>query len=229
MVLGANAARPRNKTLAIQRYGTAQVYQHASHTTVVQRRFAKLPALYTPKTKNEVAGAQNAVAEHATPSGVTPSGLPKLAIVDRNGKIGGEPSDASLSPPPTDKDGERGALHREKEHGDANVAATPEGSISPKTTLGTPENETEEATSRHNGDGPSASRLTTLLSELQPLRCSPSADQDSEDSDGPPRTRESTISMPSSSTSPPSDRDVVYVGFQPLFKTSQIRLQLLRV
>lgn len=78
---------------------------------------------------------------------------------------------------------------------------------------GTPENETEEATSRHNGDGPSASRLTALLSELQHLRCWPSPDQDSGDSDGPLCTCESTDSMPSPATSL-SEHDALYFAFE---------------
>ncbi|KAM3549490.1 hypothetical protein BBAD15_g2650 [Beauveria bassiana D1-5] len=117
----------------------------------------------------------------------------------------------SLSPPPTDKDTERGAVHREQEH-NAKVAATPEGSISPETPRGTSEYDIEEATLRRNGDGLSASRLTALLSELQRLRCSP-ADQDSGDSDGPFYTCESTDSMPSSATSL-SEYDALYFAFE---------------
>ncbi|EJP62045.1 uncharacterized protein BBA_08969 [Beauveria bassiana ARSEF 2860] len=110
---------------------------------------------------------------------------------------------ASEGPPGTPKNGNEaaGAQNEVVEH------ATPEGSISPETP---PNNGSEEATSQRNGDRPNASRLTAL--ELQPLRCSPSADQDSGASDGPPCTCESTDSMPSTATSL-SEHDAVFLVF----------------
>ncbi|KAJ4146936.1 hypothetical protein LMH87_001490 [Akanthomyces muscarius] len=144
----------------------------------------------TLRNESDVADAHNDAANHATRLKTLLARLPKLEIAD--------------------KDTGRGAVHCEQEHDHANVAATPEDSIFPKIEAppGIPENETEEIISRFKGDGPSASRLKVLLSTLDP------ADQDSDDSDGPPRTGESTGPMTSPSTSPSLEHDAVYFGLE---------------
>ncbi|KAK8146531.1 hypothetical protein G3M48_002993 [Beauveria asiatica] len=164
----------------------------------------------TPKNGNEAAGAQYDAVEHATWLHALLSELPKLDITDKDSKICGKLLDTSLARPLTDKYTERGAVRREEEHENANVATTPEDSIFPKigAPQGIPENETE-----YKGDGPSASRLKALLSTLDPLRCSQLADQDSGDSDGPSYTCESTDSMPSPATSL-SEHDALYFAFE---------------
>ncbi|KAF1729934.1 hypothetical protein CRV24_010478 [Beauveria bassiana] len=169
----------------------------------------------TPKNGNEAAGAQYDVVEHATQLHALLSELPKLDITDKDSKICGELLYTSLARSLTDKYTERGAVRREEEHENANVAATPEDSILPKigAPQGIPENETEEVTSRYKGDGPSASRLKALLSTLDPLRCSQLADQDSGDSDGSSCTCESTDSTPSPATSL-SEHDALYFAFE---------------
>ncbi|OAA60899.1 hypothetical protein LEL_10778 [Akanthomyces lecanii RCEF 1005] len=150
----------------------------------------------TLKNENDAAGAHNDVANHATRLKALMARLPKLEIAD--------------------KDTGRGAVHCEQEHDHANVAATPEYSIFPKieAPLGIPENETEQRISRSEGDGLSASRLKALLSTLASLRCPQLADRDSDDSDGPPRTGESTGPMTSPSTSPSLEHDAVYFGLE---------------
>ncbi|KAM3454851.1 hypothetical protein MY8738_008728 [Beauveria namnaoensis] len=84
----------------------------------------------TPKRGNEAADAQDDVVEHATQLRALLSKLPILDIADKDSKMHGGLLYASLSPPTTENNGERGALHCEKEHNKAHAAATPEGSIS---------------------------------------------------------------------------------------------------
>ncbi|KAK8142957.1 hypothetical protein G3M48_007926 [Beauveria asiatica] len=109
--------------------------QNNTSGTMVKRAASEgLPN--TPKNGNEAAGAQYNVVEHATQLHALLSGLPKLDITDKDSNICGGLLDISLARPLTDKYTERGAVHCEKEHDNANVAATPEGSIIPRGILG---------------------------------------------------------------------------------------------
>ncbi|KAM3539083.1 hypothetical protein ARSEF1564_007993 [Beauveria bassiana] len=122
-----------------------QVYDHAKRAasptgSASEGPPSKLPSTLTyvtelriqdtPKCGNEAADAQDDVVEHATQLRAPLSKLPILNIADKDSKMHGGLLDASLSPPTTKNNGERGALHCEKEHNNANAAATPEGSIS---------------------------------------------------------------------------------------------------
>ncbi|KAM3524617.1 hypothetical protein MY4038_007675 [Beauveria bassiana] len=122
-----------------------QVYDHAKRAasptgSASEGPPSKLPSTLTyvtelriqdtPKCGNEAADAQDDVVEHATQLRAPLSELPILNIADKDSKMHGGLLDASLSPPTTKNKGERGALHCEKEHNNANAAATPEGSIS---------------------------------------------------------------------------------------------------